>query len=81
MSKLDVEAVKVNSQGLRGPIPEELAAPTDHFGEEASRLLKFHGTYQQDDRDARKTMRERGASGTRLFVHGPHQKSGRVSAG
>lgn len=63
MSKLDVEAVKVNSQGLRGPIPEELAAPTDHFGEEASLLLKFHGTYQQDDRDARKTMRERGAPG------------------
>jgi len=63
MSKLDVEAAKVNSRGLRGPIPEELAAPTDHFGEEASLLLKFHGTYQQDDRDARKTMRERGAPG------------------
>jgi sulfite reductase (ferredoxin) len=63
MSKLDVEAVKINSRGLRGPIPEELAAPTDHFGEEASLLLKFHGTYQQDDRDARKTMRERGAPG------------------
>jgi sulfite reductase (ferredoxin) len=63
MSKLDVEAVKVNSHGLRGPIPQELAEPTDHFGEEASLLLKFHGTYQQDDRDARKTMRERGAPG------------------
>lgn len=63
MSKLDVEALKINSQGLRGPIPEELAQPTDHFGEEAASLLKFHGTYQQDDRDARKTMRERGAQG------------------
>jgi sulfite reductase (ferredoxin) len=63
MSKLDAEAVKINSRGLRGPIPEELAEPTDHFGEEAALLLKFHGTYQQDDRDARKTMRERGVPG------------------
>ena len=63
MSKLDVEAVKANSRGLAGPIPAELQAPTDHFGDEAALLLKFHGVYQQDDRDARKTMRERGAAG------------------
>jgi sulfite reductase (ferredoxin) len=63
MSKLDVEAVKINSDGLRGPIPAELAQPADHFGDEAVSLLKFHGVYQQDDRDARKTMRERGAPG------------------
>jgi sulfite reductase (ferredoxin) len=61
MSKLDVETVKINSHGLRGPIPEELRAPSDHFGDEAVSLLKFHGVYQQDDRDARKTMRETGA--------------------
>jgi sulfite reductase (ferredoxin) len=63
VSKLDVEAVKINSHGLRGPIPAELAQPTDHFGDEAGSLLKFNGVYQQDDRDARKTMRERGAAG------------------
>jgi len=63
MSKLDVEAVKINSHGLRGPIPEELQQPSDHFGEDAISLLKFHGVYQQDDRDARKTMRERGVTG------------------
>jgi sulfite reductase (ferredoxin) len=63
MSKLDVESLKANSNGLRGPIVDELQAPTDHFSDEAVSLLKFHGVYQQDDRDARKTMRERGASG------------------
>jgi sulfite reductase (ferredoxin) len=63
MSKLDVEAVKIKSRGLRGSIPDELAAPTDHFGDESISLLKFHGVYQQDDRDARKSMRERGAAG------------------
>ena len=63
MSKLNVEAVKINSDGLRGTIPQELGEPTDHFSEEAVSLLKFHGIYQQDDRDARKTMRERGVTG------------------
>jgi sulfite reductase (ferredoxin) len=63
MSKLDVEAVKSNSRGLRGTIPEELRAPADHFSDEAISLLKFHGVYQQDDRDARKTLRDGGAGG------------------
>jgi sulfite reductase (ferredoxin) len=61
MSKLSVEDLKRNSQGLRGSIPEELAAPVDHFSEDAIQLLKFHGVYQQDDRDARKSARESGA--------------------
>jgi sulfite reductase (ferredoxin) len=61
MSKLSVEEIKRTSHGLRGSIPEELAAPVDHFGEEAIQLLKFHGVYQQDNRDARKFARESGA--------------------
>lgn len=63
MSKLDVESVKANSHGLRGPIPAELRQASDHFGDEAVSLLKFHGVYQQDDRDARKTLRETGVAG------------------
>jgi sulfite reductase (ferredoxin) len=62
MSKLDVEALKRESHGLRGELPEELAAPTDHFGEGSVQLLKYHGIYQQDDRDARRSARETGAS-------------------
>ncbi len=61
MSKLSVEEIKRASHGLRGSIPEELATPVDHFGEESIQLLKFHGVYQQDDRDARKSDRETGA--------------------
>jgi sulfite reductase (ferredoxin) len=61
MSKLDVEALKRESRGLRGNLPEELAAPTDHFDEGSIQLLKYHGIYQQDDRDARKSARETGA--------------------
>jgi len=61
MSKVNVEAVKRASRGLRGAIPEELASPVDHFTDESYQLLKFHGVYQQDDRDARKSARESGA--------------------
>jgi sulfite reductase (ferredoxin) len=61
VSKVDVEALKRASQGLRGSIPDELASPIDHFSEEAYQLLKYHGVYQQDDRDARKSARETGA--------------------
>ncbi len=68
MSKVSVETLKVQSNGLRGSIPDELAQPTDHFSEEAIQLLKFHGTYQQDDRDARKSARDSGAGKDYSFM-------------
>ncbi len=57
MSKLDVERVKADSRGLRGSIAAELAADGPRVSEESAALLKFHGTYQQEDRDARKAAR------------------------
>jgi sulfite reductase (ferredoxin) len=58
-AKSGVEAVKENSRALRGSIQEELAGEGDHFSEADKNLLKFHGTYQQEDRDARKQRRSR----------------------
>ena len=49
------EQVKLNSRHLRGTIVEELALETDSFSKQTVQILKFHGTYQQNDRDARKT--------------------------
>jgi len=54
------ESIKANSNHLRGRIGEELEAETPAFTEEAEQLLKFHGIYQQDDRDKRKEARARG---------------------
>jgi sulfite reductase (ferredoxin) len=54
------EGIKSRSEHLRGTIKEELGAPTPEFGEESEQLLKFHGVYQQDDRDRRKEARARG---------------------
>jgi sulfite reductase (ferredoxin) len=50
------ELLKLNSRQLRGTIAEELASDADHLSKEAASLLKFHGSYQQDDRDLRKQV-------------------------
>ena len=52
--KAKLETVKENSRFLRGTIAEELARDTSNFSSDNAGLLKFHGTYQQDDRGARK---------------------------
>ena len=48
------EQAKAGSRFLRGDIPEELANEADVFSKPATAVLKFHGIYQQDDRDLRK---------------------------
>ena len=47
------ESVKENSNFLRGTIKEELTKNTTHFDDIDTKLLKFHGVYQQDNRDTR----------------------------
>jgi sulfite reductase beta subunit-like hemoprotein len=55
-----VEAIKRSSRHLRGTIAETLASDATHFGEGDTVLLKFHGSYQQDDRDTRRTREAEG---------------------
>jgi sulfite reductase (NADPH) hemoprotein beta-component len=50
------ELLKKANPALTGTIAATLADPTtDRFSEDDNQLLKFHGIYQQDDRDLRKT--------------------------
>ncbi len=50
------EGLKTGSPTLSGGIAATLAdAAADHFSQDDYEFLKFHGVYQQDDRDARKT--------------------------
>jgi sulfite reductase (ferredoxin) len=58
-----VEVFKIQSHGLRGDIPQELRDGNDFFGKASVQLLKHHGTYQQDDRDARAAGRTVGHVG------------------
>jgi sulfite reductase (ferredoxin) len=48
-----VEGIKERSNFLREPIATELRNGLNYFSEDAIQLLKFHGSYQQDDRDNR----------------------------
>ena len=54
------ETIKAKSDHLRGTIGAELTADTPEFSDESEQLLKFHGVYQQDDRDRRKEARAKG---------------------
>src|ERR1700742_3678669 len=54
-----IEGIKVASKGLRGSIKESLHDEiTGAIREDDKALIKFHGMYEQDDRDRRE---ERGA--------------------
>jgi sulfite reductase (ferredoxin) len=48
-----VEGIKERSNFLREPVATQILEDTTHFTEEAVQLLKFHGSYQQDNRDNR----------------------------
>lgn len=48
-----LEGIKERSQFLREPLASELLEDTTHFSGDAVQVLKFHGSYQQDNRDNR----------------------------
>lgn len=48
-----VEGIKDRSNYLREPLMSELLEDTNHFSDNAVQILKFHGSYQQDNRDHR----------------------------
>jgi sulfite reductase (ferredoxin) len=61
-----VEGFKETSRQLRGTIAEEMQGSCDHFNEQNKNLIKFHGSYQQEDRDARK-QRVKGGPATKQY--------------
>jgi sulfite reductase (ferredoxin) len=48
-----LEGIKENSNHLREPLATELLNDENFFTEDAIQILKFHGSYQQDNRDNR----------------------------
>jgi sulfite reductase (ferredoxin) len=48
-----VERLKERSNALREPVATEILQDTTHFSEDGIQILKFHGSYQQDNRDNR----------------------------
>lgn len=62
------EHLKAESRYLRGTLREELKTDAPDFTDDATQLLKFHGSYQQDDRDRRKEKNPDGTPKGRHFI-------------
>lgn len=73
------EIVKEASNFLRGTIAQELARDTPKFSADDAGLLKFHGIYQQDDRDARK-QRQPGDDKSSIFMVRTKVPGGKLTA-
>jgi sulfite reductase (ferredoxin) len=63
-----VEVAKRLGRHLRGTIAETLGSDRTHFGGDDTALLKFHGTYQQDDRDQRRVLEAAGLEKAYSFM-------------
>ena len=76
-----VEELKAASNGLIGQLFEELAdETTDRISEDSYQLLKFHGSYQQDDRDLRKERKKQGLDRAWQFMIRTKFPGGRLTA-
>ncbi len=76
-----VEQLKLESNGLAGQIWEELAdETTDRISEDSYQLLKFHGSYQQDDRDLRRERKQQGLDRAWQFMVRTKFPGGRLTA-
>lgn len=76
-----VEHLKEISDGLGGFLLDELAdLSSDKISEDAYQLLKFHGSYQQDDRDARRDRKKQGLDRAWSFMVRTKFPGGRLTA-
>lgn len=76
-----VEELKEASEGLAGNIWEEINdRSTERVSEDSYQLLKFHGSYQQDDRDERKQRKQHGLDRAWQFMVRTKFPGGRLTA-
>jgi sulfite reductase beta subunit-like hemoprotein len=81
MSKASVEDIKLASHGLRGQIAEQFADPAlTHVPDDSNVLLKFHGSYQQDDRDQRAERNKAKLDKAWSFMIRSKMPGGRISS-
>jgi sulfite reductase beta subunit-like hemoprotein len=75
-----VEVAKRHGRYLRGTIAETLASDRTHFGGDDVSLLKFHGSYQQDDRDQRRLLEAAGLEKAYSFMVRVAIPAGQITA-
>lgn len=77
---MSVEDIKKKSKRLRGDIEPVLQSDSSKFEEQEYQLLKFHGTYQQDNRDLRQQLRKEGKERAYSFMVRSKIPGGRLTA-
>ena len=75
-----VEDVKAASRALRGALAAELHDGSAAFSGDSGHLLKFHGIYQQDDRDVRRERTRAGQDLDHIFMVRASVPGGALSA-
>jgi len=75
-----VELTKIASEYLKNFVLEESRNELDHFSEEAASVLKFHGSYQQDDRDHRLRLKKEGKPKGYQFMVRTRVIGGKITA-
>jgi ferredoxin-sulfite reductase len=75
-----VEVAKRHGRYLRGTIAETLASDRTHFSGDDTSLLKFHGSYQQDDRDQRRVLEAAGLEKAYSFMVRVAIPAGQITA-
>jgi sulfite reductase beta subunit-like hemoprotein len=69
VKKVKNEYIKESSDGLRGTIHQEIQDKSStKFTADNVQLLKFHGIYQQDDRDKRQELKKEGLDREYIFM-------------
>ncbi|MFB3905534.1 MAG: NADPH-dependent assimilatory sulfite reductase hemoprotein subunit [Acidobacteriota bacterium] len=80
IEKSKTEIIKEESRGLRGSILQELVSGESGVSADTATLLKFHGIYQYDDRDLRRTLLREGKAKDHRFVVRTKTPGGALSA-
>ena len=75
-----VETLKATSHHLRGDLAAELASPGLQVSEDGYNLLKFHGSYEQFDRDTATARKQRGEQKEYQFMLRVRMPGGRLTA-
>src|SRR3954451_11553148 len=76
-----VEAVKIASEYLKGLLADEIKNTESHISEDAATILKFHGSYQQDDRDVRTQLKREKKEKAYQFMVRVRIVGGKLTAG
>ncbi len=75
-----VEGLKAGSHRLRGRLAEELAEGGTQVSEDGYNLLKFHGSYEQHDRDTATKLKQAGQEKDYSFMVRVRMPAGRLTA-